>query len=117
MLETNLRELQAEYKRNKEAEEQQQQQQQRHMQYESFNIAGSDSWESLPAAVAGSDRPSAVQEAAAAGTGASNQLVAVPPQRSSFLASPRALFSSINPFGSVDSEEEYDASGKNPFAE
>jgi hypothetical protein len=150
-----LQELQAEYKRSKEEE-------QRHTQYESFNVAGADSWEDIPEAVAGagrqpsfeatatsSSRPSAEAAAGAgrqpysgategsgrqpysgAAAGSSRQEAAPTPgvvsnsrltvasvPRNSFLTSPRALLSSLNPFGSVDSEEEYDASGKNPFAE
>ena len=114
MLETNLRELQAEYKRNKAVEDQQQ----RHTQYESFNIAGADSWENLPAAAAASSQSDAADEEAAAPPAvAVNSRIVVPLSRTSFLTSPRALLSSLNPFGSVESEEEYDASGKNPFAE
>ena len=29
----------------------------------------------------------------------------------------KSILSSLNPFGSTDSDDEYDASGKNPFSE
>jgi hypothetical protein len=112
MLEANLRELQTEYKRGKEAEEESRKQ--RHTQYESFNMAGADSWENLPAACDSRDGPP-VTAVEAPGAVANRQVA--PASRSSFLNNSKALLSSLNPFGNPESEDEYDASGKNPFAE
>jgi len=117
MLELNLRELQTEYKRGKEAEAEESRKQ-RHTQYESFNITGSDSWENLPTAADGPVKQSAVaKEEPAATAPGSSRLAPLAARGSSFLASPKALLSSLNPFGNGESEDEYDASGKNPFAE
>jgi len=119
MLELNLRELQTEYKRGKEAQAEEESRKQRHTQYESFNITGSDSWENLPAAADSPGKPvGAVKEEPVVPAPVNSRLVApLSARSSSFLPSPKALLTSLNPFGNGESEDEYDASGKNPFAE
>ena len=140
MLESNLRELQVEYKRTRDQEQKEAAAAAHHTQYESFNLHQSDSSENLEDRSA-QYKPGSRTQSKSYKTAEQIQSlkpkVLQPTRRPSFTnnsAKPvleemartvnsvreylpnKSMLTSFNPFGTTG-EDDYDASGKNPFSE
>lgn len=131
MLESNLQELQVEYKRTRTL-----QAAANHTQYESFNLHKSESSENIHEQGRKEPPSRSFQTASNPQTPKANHEVARRPSVINSSAKPvleemartvnsvrdflpnKSILNSLNPFGNGSgSDDEYDASGKNPFSE